>query len=46
MGLIGFMVQSFFECLWEEPYLMALFFIVAAMLIYAGFHRKKSPIAE
>ena len=46
MGLIGFMVQSFFECLWEEPYLMALFFIVAAMLIYAGFYRKKSPIAE
>lgn len=42
MGLIGFMVQSFFECLWEEPYLMALFFIVAAMLIYAGFHRKNA----
>ena len=42
MGLIGFMVQSFFECLWEEPYLMALFFTVAAMLIYAGFYRKKT----
>lgn len=42
MGLVGFMVQSFFECLWEEPYLMALFFIVAAMMIYAGFHREKA----
>ncbi len=40
-ALIGFMVQSFFECLWEEPYLMALFFVVAAMLVYAGFFRKK-----
>ncbi len=46
MGLIGFMVQSFFECLWEEPYLMALFFTVAAMLIYAGFHRKKTDFAK
>lgn len=40
-ALIGFMVQSFFECLWEEPYLMALFFTVAAMLIYIGFFRKE-----
>lgn len=46
MGLIGFMVQSFFECLWEEPYLMALFFTVAAMLIYAGFHRETTESAE
>lgn len=44
-GLIGFMIQSFFECLWEEPYLMALFFIVAAMMIYAGFHREKTETA-
>ena len=46
MGLIGFMIQSFFECLWEEPYLMALFFTVAAMLIYAGFHRPKTEKPE
>ncbi len=40
-ALVGFMVQSFFECLWEEPYLMALFFVVAAMLTYTGFLRKQ-----
>ena len=40
-ALVGFMVQSFFECLWEEPYLMALYFIVAAMLIYLGFLKKQ-----
>lgn len=36
-GLVGILVQSFFESLWEEPYMMALFFAIAAMLIYAGF---------
>ncbi len=36
-ALIGILAQSFFESLWEEPYLMALFFIVAAMMIYLGF---------
>ena len=40
-ALIGFMTHSFFDCLWEEPYLMALFFVVAAMLVYTGFLRKK-----
>ncbi len=39
-GLIGILVQSFFESLWEEPYMMALFFAVAGMMIYAGFLRK------
>ncbi len=39
-GLIGILVQSFFESLWEEPYMMALFFAVAGMLVYAGFFRK------
>lgn len=45
VGLIGVLVQSFFESLWEEPYLMALFFAVAGMLVYAGFFRriKKFP---
>ncbi|MBR4308510.1 MAG: O-antigen ligase family protein, partial [Oscillospiraceae bacterium] len=41
VGLIGVLVQMYFECLWEEPYFMALYFVVAAMLIYAGFLRKK-----
>ena len=44
-SLIGVLVQSFFESLWEEPYLMALFFIIAAMMIYLGFHPKdKHPL--
>lgn len=36
-GLLGILVQSIFESLWEEPYMMALFFVVAAMLIFEGF---------
>ncbi len=40
-SLIGILVQSFFESLWEEPYLMALFFVIAAMMIYLGFHQEK-----
>lgn len=41
-AMIGILIQSFFESLWEEPYLMALFFIVAAMMICAGFlHREE-----
>lgn len=39
-GLVGILVQSFFESLWEEPYMMALFFAVAGMLVYAGLLRK------
>ena len=35
-GLIGMLTASFFESLWEEPYLMAMFFSVAAMMIFAG----------
>ena len=44
-GLIGILVHSFFESLWEEPYMMALFFAVAGMMIYAGFLRKKEETA-
>lgn len=40
-GLIGILVHSFFESLWEEPYMMALFFAIAGMLVYAGFLRGK-----
>lgn len=39
-GLIGVLVQSFFESIWEEPYMMALFFAIAGMLIYVGFFRR------
>lgn len=35
-AMVGVLIQSFFESLWEEPYLMALFFIMAAMMICAG----------
>ncbi len=35
-GLIGMLTASFFESLWEEPYLMAMFFSVAAMMIFSG----------
>ena len=45
-AMIGTLIQSFFESLWEEPYLMALFFTVAAMLIYAGFLRKPAEEKE
>ena len=45
-ALIGILVHSFFESLWEEPYMMALFFIVAAMLIYAGFLRQPREDGE
>lgn len=41
-GLIACLVQSFFESLWEEPYMMAIFFAVAGMLVYAGFFRKNT----
>lgn len=35
-GLIAILIHSFFESLWEEPYMMALFFAVAGMLIFTG----------
>lgn len=36
-GLLGLLVQSFFESIWEEPYMMALFFAIAGMLVWLGF---------
>ena len=41
-GLVGILVQSLFESMWEEPYMMALFFIVAAMMICAGLLHQES----
>ncbi len=40
-GLIGNLIHSYFESLWEEPYMMALFFAQAAMVIFAGFFLQK-----
>lgn len=45
-GLVGILIHSYFESLWEEPYMMALFFAVAAMLIYAGFFLPKKIQGE
>lgn len=46
-GLVGILIHSLFESLWEEPYMMALFFTVAAMLIFAGhLSRKRSAISR
>lgn len=36
-GLLGLLVQSLFESIWEEPYMMALFFAIAGMLVWLGF---------
>ena len=44
-GLIGVLIHSVFESIWEEPYMMALFFAVAAMLAWAGLLRRRAPEA-
>lgn len=41
-GLVAILVQSFFESIWEEPYMMALFFAVAGMMVYLGFFAEGS----
>ncbi|MBQ3357041.1 MAG: O-antigen ligase family protein [Oscillospiraceae bacterium] len=40
-GLVAILIHSFFESLWEEPYMMALFFAVAGMLVFAGFLKRE-----
>lgn len=45
-GLVGILIHSYFESLWEEPYMMALFFSVAAMMIFAGFFLTKKTQGE
>lgn len=45
-GLVGILIHSYFESLWEEPYMMALFFAVAAMMIFAGFFLPKKTEGE
>lgn len=38
-GLCGVLVHCYFENIFEEPYMMAYFWIIAALLVYAGFFR-------
>lgn len=45
-GLLGMLVQSIFESIWEEPYMMALFFVIAAMLVFEGFFSEKKETGE
>ena len=39
-GLIGVLVHCYFENIFEEPYMMAYFWGLAAMLMYLGFFRR------
>ena len=41
-GLIGVLIHSVFESIWEEPYMMALFFAVAAMMAWVGLLRRRT----
>ncbi len=38
-GLCGVLVHCYFENIFEEPYMMAYFWTIASMLVYAGFLR-------
>lgn len=38
-GLCGVLTHCFFENIFEEPYMMAYFWMIAAMLVWAGFGR-------
>lgn len=40
-GLIGVLVHCYFENIFEEPYMMAYFWSIAAMIVYAGFFRRR-----
>ena len=39
-GLCGVLVHCYFENIFEEPYMMAYFWIIAALIVYLGFFRK------
>ncbi len=41
-GLSGVLVHCYFENIFEEPYMMAYFWIMAAMIVYIGFLRSKT----
>lgn len=38
-GLCGVLVHCYFENIFEEPYMMAYFWMIAALILYAGFFR-------
>ncbi len=40
-GLVGVLVHCYFENIFEEPYMTACFWGLAALLIYLGFFRKQ-----
>lgn len=39
-GLIGVLVHSYFENIFEEPYMMAYFWGLSAVLFYLGYFRR------
>ena len=45
-GQCGVLVHCYFENIFEEPYMQAYFWILAAMLVWLGFLRKREPKAE
>ncbi len=45
-GLCGVLVHCYFENIFEEPYMMAYFWSIAAMLVYAGFLRRPAKAEQ
>ncbi|GAB1477164.1 hypothetical protein MASR2M70_20000 [Bacillota bacterium] len=45
-GLAGVLVHCYFENIFEEPYMMAYFWSLAAMLLYLGFFHKAEEAAS
>ena len=43
-GLCGVLVHCFFENIFEEPYMMVYFWVIAAMIVYFGFLRPQSEV--
>ena len=41
-GMMGVLLHCYFENIFEEPYMMAYFWGLAAAVMYAGFFRKRS----
>ena len=39
-GMCGVLVHLYFENIFEEPYMLAYFWILAAMMVYMGFFRR------
>lgn len=44
-GLVGVLVHCYFENIFEEPYMSAYFWGLAALLMYLGYFRKPKPAA-